>query len=81
MLYSMPEIFGTKDYLRDVSRRDIQICEEESIFRDGFTCDPDIFELLVIYMAERHLMPPTDVQESLALYRTLRQIIIQDLYR
>ena len=79
-MYSMPEIFHTRDYLKAVDQRDVNICESGCLFRDRSTCDPEMFELLLIYMSENNLAPPTTAQEGLELYNALRTLVLADFY-
>ena len=79
ILYSMPEIFFTKDYLKAVDPRDVELCKSGCIFREGPTCDSELFELLIIYMEENQLAPPSTAQEGIDLYYTLRPLVLHDL--
>jgi len=75
----MPEIFSTRNYLKAVNHRDVDICRRQCVFRSGPTCDPEVFELLMMYMAENMFEPPTSAQEAVALYHELRPIVLYDL--
>ncbi|XP_013378745.2 uncharacterized protein LOC106150459 [Lingula anatina] len=52
VLFSMPELYGRRDYLRPVNQGHIEACFTECSFRDGLPCDEELFELFNIYMAE-----------------------------
>lgn len=49
-------------------------------FRGRSTCDPEMFELLLIYMTENNLSPPTTAREGLKLYEKLRTSVLNDLH-
>ena len=44
VMHSMPGIFYTRDYLKAVDQRDVNICESGCLFRDRSTCDYELFE-------------------------------------
>ena len=78
----MSGIFYTRDYLKAVDQRDVNICESGCLFIDRSTCDYEMFELLIIqiiiisailliYMSENNLAPPTSDQEGLELYNAI----------
>ena len=79
VLYSMPEVYGQRDFLQPVDQAHIDACRTECTFRDGLPCDKELFELFVIYMAEHNLNPPSDVADGILLYHRLRGMILQDL--
>ena len=57
----------------------VDICRDECIFRDGITCDHEMFELLITYMVRFEFGPPTSPNEGIYLYRALRPLVIHDL--
>ena len=79
VLYTIPELYATNDYMNPVGQADIDICRMECIFRNGFPCDEEVFELAVIYMAECDLEQPTNAREALDLYLALRTCLVRDL--
>ncbi|XP_013395261.1 uncharacterized protein LOC106162499 [Lingula anatina] len=79
VLFSMPELYGRRDYLRPVNQGHIEACFTECSFRDGLPCDEELFELFNIYMAELFLDFPSNVQEAQQVYHALRLAIRQDL--
>lgn len=80
VMFSMPEIFHTKNFMKTVDQRDVNICMSECVFRGRSTCDPEMFELLPIYMTENNLAPPTTAREGLELYEKLRTLVLADLH-
>ena len=93
VLYTIPELYGTTDYMNLVGQADIDICRMQNlvgqadidicrmqcIFRNGCPCDDEVFELAVIYMAEGDLEQPTNAREALDLYLALRTCLVRDL--
>lgn len=73
LLHSFPELYGTHDYLFEVSDNDFDVCKEQCVFRKPVPCDEDVFEMCSIIVAERDLPYPTGSEEALDLYLTLRQ--------
>jgi hypothetical protein len=73
MMYMLPELYGTRDYLCDVTHDDIDICKQDCVFRKAHPCDEDVFEMCSFIMHESNLSYPVSIQEALDLYITLRQ--------
>ncbi|XP_041364959.1 uncharacterized protein LOC121380210 [Gigantopelta aegis] len=80
VLYSMPEVFSVRNYMRAVNQTDVDICRTDCLFRDEFTCDQEMFELLLMYMLQYGLEPPTNAQEGVDLYLTLKPLVLRDLF-
>ena len=75
-MYHFPEAFNTQDYLKRVQPDEVEVCEDECTFKDEHPCDPDIFELCCMEMADNNLDVPTNAIEATVLYRYLRNIIL-----
>jgi hypothetical protein len=75
VIYTVPELYDTKDYLCEVSANEVNGCHEQCTFRSNVACDSDVFELCTIIMAEQNLNIPMDVYEALDLYLELRAAI------
>ena len=74
VLYLLPELYGTHDYLCPVADEDIGICEAESVFRKPLPCDEDFFEMCSIIMSENNLSFPASSGEARDVYIALRQV-------
>lgn len=76
IMYSSPELYQTRNYLNEVQLDEIEVCEEECVFKDDYTCDPDIFDLSCIEMAENNLEVPRNAIEAMMLYEHLRNLML-----
>ena len=64
---------GTHGHKCNVTEDDIEVCEEDCVFRDPAPCDKDVFEMCSILLTENSLTFPGTVHEAFDLYLTLRQ--------
>ncbi|XP_036006071.1 uncharacterized protein LOC118566787 [Fundulus heteroclitus] len=79
VMYALPELYRTRDFLCLVEEEHVEVCKNECISRLTKPCDPDVFDLCNILMAESHLTLPTDAYQALNLYMHLREAIIASL--
>nr|XP_033492050.1 uncharacterized protein LOC117263018 [Epinephelus lanceolatus] len=75
VMYALPELYGTRDFLSPDENEHVQLCKNQCVFRQTIPCDPDLYELCNIFMAESHLTPPTDPYQAVNLYMHLREAI------
>ncbi|XP_051782603.1 uncharacterized protein LOC127527557 [Erpetoichthys calabaricus] len=75
LLYTLPELFGYQDELVFVDHLETEVCEEESIPKNEYPCDPDIHELCCILMEENGFSMPSDPFDAVTLYQALKTII------
>ena len=76
VLYTCPELQGTRDHIQTTSANDIAFCREECIFRGPYPCeDNDVYEMCLMIMRENDLAHPTDTWQALDLYLELRAIL------
>lgn len=52
VMYALPELYRTTDLLAPVENENLQLCKNECIFRLTIPCDPDVYELCNMIMAE-----------------------------
>lgn len=67
MMYSLPQLFGTTDYLKTVFPEQIHACREECLPRGPHPCDDSVFEICCLAMSESNLHPPTTPEEAIEL--------------
>ncbi|XP_072223124.1 uncharacterized protein [Leuresthes tenuis] len=79
VMYALPQLCGTRDFLSPVEDEHLQLCKDECVFRVPIPCDPDVYELCHIFMAESHLTLPTDPYQAVSLYLHLREAITASL--
>ncbi|KAJ8304110.1 hypothetical protein KUTeg_017693 [Tegillarca granosa] len=70
VLYDLPQIRGTEDFLCHVDNREILACVEECVFPEEI-CDTDVYNLASVYMFENHLQMPNDAYEAANLYERM----------
>lgn len=75
VMYTLPELYGTRDFLSPVENEHVQHCKNECVSRQTIPCDPDVYEPCNIFMAESHLTHPTDPYEAVNLCMHLREVI------
>lgn len=56
-MYTIPELYGTKDYLCPVAEEDLVRCEDHCTKRHGIACDDDLFTFCTNIMAEKEQVP------------------------
>ncbi|KAL4008914.1 hypothetical protein ACER0C_002766 [Sarotherodon galilaeus] len=76
VMYTLPELYGTRDFLCPTEEEHVEMCKTECVFRLTKPCDPDVYELCNILMTESHLTPPTDPYQAVNLYVHLRENIM-----
>ena len=74
VLYLLPELYGTHDYLCPVSNEDIGICVEECVFGKPLPCDEESLKIFSIIMFENNISFPVISNEALDVYIVLRQV-------
>ncbi|XP_063971427.1 uncharacterized protein LOC135158071 [Lytechinus pictus] len=75
IMFNLPSLYTTRDYLHGVSQERMQACKEECVFRKTIPCDEDIFELCCIVMNEVGYEYPRDRHGARLLYVALRHEI------
>ena len=79
VMYSVPTLYNTHNYLHETCERKISACAEECVFRGDTICDDeDIAELCHIYMEENYWQHPCDLVEGIDLYKNLRNSIYSE---
>ncbi|PIK51443.1 hypothetical protein BSL78_11682 [Apostichopus japonicus] len=79
VMYSCPELYGTRDYLHRVEPLEVLVCREECTFKGEFPCDEDFFHLCCILMEENNLQEPSSPFDAVTLYLNLRNILRLEL--
>lgn len=71
MMYTLPQLFGVREYLKEVSQQKIEAGREECLQRGPYPCDDTVFDICCLAMAENNLHPPTSPEEAIELYMFL----------
>ncbi|KAB0795826.1 hypothetical protein PPYR_04655 [Photinus pyralis] len=79
VMYHMPEIYQSRDYLCKVSIEHINLCREFCAVIDEKPCDSDVYELSAILMAENQLALPENPYDAVDLYIILRDMLLNVL--
>lgn len=75
-MYTMPEIYGTRDYSCIVSDDVVAACVELTTLPDLPSCDADIRDLCLIIMEENELNFSSNPEDATELYLNLRRKIL-----
>ncbi|XP_043976973.1 uncharacterized protein LOC122833467 [Gambusia affinis] len=75
VMYALPELYSTMDFLTPVQVEHIQLCRDACTFRQTIPCDSSVYDICNILMAEYGLMTPSDPYDSVKLYMLLRDAI------
>ncbi|XP_060713398.1 uncharacterized protein LOC132837645 [Tachysurus vachellii] len=73
VMYTLPELYETEDYISQVTVEDCDTCEDQCIHRSDIPCDEDIFTLCSHIMAQHQLRIPKERFTALNMYLALRQ--------
>lgn len=79
LMYSLPQLYNTRDYAVNVDRREVSACEEECIFKGNLPCDETVYELSCELMFENDISAPLDCIDAAEVYRFLRNEIRNNL--
>ena len=79
VMYEVPALYGTQDFLRHISPADIQACKKESLFRSTVPCDTDIYKWCTKVMKTQNLAFPKTHFDSIRLYFGLRRKLRRQL--
>lgn len=77
MMYTLPQLFGARECLKNVSEQKIDICKEVCLQRGLYPCDDAVFDICCLAMADLH--PPTSPEEAIGLYLFLRAYILAQI--
>jgi len=77
IMFNVPELFHTDDYLLPVSPEDIAACKRFCRKKPIVPCDSQLFRLANIIMEEKHLSMPTNANEATALYVVLKRELME----
>lgn len=77
IMYHIPEVYGTKDYLNCVLKEDIDTCKPFCYFiNKNIPCDKDVYNLAVLIMGDHNVTLPVNSAEAVELYRFLRRELL-----
>ena len=81
VLYMLPEMHGTRDFICEVRQQDAIQCKQTCRFRGATPCeDNDIYQLCLALMNENGLTLPRDAYSAVDLYLVLRREIIDMIW-
>ena len=80
IMYTSPELYNTEEQLVQVDPLEVEVCTDQCVFNDGPQCrDLTVFELCCAITVDLDLTMPEDADEAVHLYRTLRDVIHQEM--
>jgi len=71
-MFEVPEQYNTSNFLHFAKKDELQLCKNECIDSTTTTCDPTIFELCSIILAEEGITIPDEAYSIIDIYITLR---------
>lgn len=77
VMHTVPELYGTEDYLCDVPEQEIVRCQQNCVSRSDIACDKDVHTLCTSIMAQNNLTVPTDAYVAIDLYIELREKLVR----
>lgn len=78
IMYAVPHLYGSRDYLNTVPIDKVSFCLEECAFKD-FPCNEDMLNICVDLMSEYNLSLSNDVYKTVELYIHLTELINNEL--
>jgi hypothetical protein len=72
IMYNLPELYGTVDYISQVSSAEINICKGICTFRQLVPCDQDVYDLCWEIIGNMGYNFPHDPYSAVDLYLNLR---------
>lgn len=73
VLYSCPEVFGSRNYLKEVPQIRVDMCNRQCLPQDVIPCDQAVFDMACHVMAVNQWSSPTSDTEAIELYIRLRE--------
>ncbi|KAL3885737.1 hypothetical protein ACJMK2_025780 [Sinanodonta woodiana] len=80
VLYTMPLLYGTQDYVTNVDPDTIIVCKDKCWLNQNKPSDPELQELFQILMEENNLEIMRSPEDALNTYKSLRRLALQALY-
>jgi hypothetical protein len=74
-MFNHPELWGSRDYMCDVSQDDLTAAQTHVIFRTPVCCDPVVYDMCISVMVEDGLSLPNSTDEAVILFIQLRRRI------
>lgn len=75
VLYQLPVLYDTIDYMCEVDPEDVVICKDECLFREPIPRDRDVYDMCNIIMNENDLEFPQAPDTAVELYLELRRLL------
>lgn len=77
LMYNVPELYLSQDYLHpvDYERVEVILQEDVCLWKSDISCDADLHELCLLVMEDNNLVFAHDISGTIRLYRDLRPLI------
>lgn len=75
-LYTLPELYETRDYRQLTNEIYVQACKEECVFKTEIPCDKDVYELCCHLIRKNGWQKANDAISARELYIQLREEIL-----
>lgn len=73
MMYELPELYNTNDYLLPVNQDKLELCETQCHSKNDFPCDQDLFNYCCQIAQAQEWNPPETPEEAINFYINLRE--------
>ncbi|KAK5647929.1 hypothetical protein RI129_002821 [Pyrocoelia pectoralis] len=80
IMYHMPQLFGTKNYLCQLPRQPVDMFDEHCTFFNNIPCDEDVYQLAAIVMDEERLTIAKEPSSAIHLYLNLRSKMLNMIH-
>ncbi|KAK5648007.1 hypothetical protein RI129_002899 [Pyrocoelia pectoralis] len=77
IMYQMPELYNSKDYLIELPLNGLTDILEQECIRLNCACDQDVFDLCILFMTEHNYRVTDDPYDAIKLYINLRRNIYE----
>ena len=75
VMYTVPGLFGTHDYLENVREEDVTVCEHECSYRSLYPCDLDVYDICLLIMGQQDIALPRTPYDGIDLFIQLKEKI------
>ena len=73
VMYTVPRLYRTQDFVQPVQKADIDSCEPESLHRSLYTCDQDIYDVCMFIMKQHNVAWPRTPREGIYFFLQLKE--------
>ncbi|XP_071963513.1 uncharacterized protein [Antedon mediterranea] len=79
VMFQLPQVYHSRDHIKQVDQRRIDLCKESSKFKDQYPCDRDLFEYCLNAIIFNEWEIPTTPEGSMLFYINLRDCVRREI--